>query len=77
MAEPMPVLKKSAENEVMRQVKEVAKKDCGEYIRALAECVQGRMVSVAWACRASNRDLRNCMKAVVNDEKTRDDVRRQ
>jgi COX assembly mitochondrial protein 1 len=77
MAEPTPILKKRAENEVMKEVKTAATKGCDAYVRALAECVEGRLFSVAWACQDKNQELRKCMSLIVRNQELKDELTRQ
>jgi COX assembly mitochondrial protein 1 len=77
MTEPTPILKKRAENEVAKEMKTTAMKGCDEFVRALAECVEGRLFSVAWACRGQNQELRKCMSTYVRNEELKDELTRR
>ena len=42
-------------------LKAQAMKDCKESAKAYAECAEGRVVSVVWACRKQFNDLNSCL----------------
>eukprot|EP00177_Eucheuma_denticulatum_P000858 GFKZ01001552.1.p2 GENE.GFKZ01001552.1~~GFKZ01001552.1.p2 ORF type:complete len:101 (+),score=9.54 GFKZ01001552.1:171-473(+) len=73
----VPILKHKAENRVMRELKEVAIRACDDHLRALAECAQGRMLSVVWHCRAHSKAIDECMRAFGQDESLKDEMRRR
>lgn len=75
--EMVPILKHKADNGVMRELKHVALRGCDAHVRALAECAEGRLVSVVWYCRAFSKAVDKCMHEFGNDEALKDELRRR
>jgi len=61
-----PVLKKE-EEALITLMKERAVTHCGEAQRAYYECVKGRTLSVAWACRDAARAMSACLSAHTSE----------
>lgn len=38
------------------------REQCKQHITAFIECAKGRSISVAWACRAENNDMKVCLR---------------
>lgn len=62
MRAPSEVLKKE-EEALITLMKERALVRCGDAQRAYYECVKGRTLSVAWACRDTARAMSACLSA--------------
>lgn len=75
--EMVPILKNQADNVVMRDLKNVALRGCEANVRALAECSEGRTVSVVWYCRAFSKAVDKCMREFRDDEALKDELRRR
>lgn len=75
--EKVPILKHKAENCVMRELKEVAIRACDNEIRALAQCAEGRVLSVVWHCRSYSKAVDACMHKFAKDEPLKDELRRR
>lgn len=73
----VPILKQKAENRIMRELKEVAIRACDGQIRALAQCAEGRMLSVVWHCRSHSKAVDACMHEFSKDEALKDELRRR
>lgn len=74
---PVPILKHKAENSVRRQLKDVAIKGCAFHVRALAECTDGKLISVIWHCRHLSKAIDSCMRQFGDDELLKDEMRRR
>lgn len=74
---PVPILKHKAENSVRRQLKDVAIKGCAFHVRALAECTDGKIISVIWHCRHLSKAIDSCMRQFGDDELLKDEMRRR
>lgn len=75
--EPVPLLKHKAENSVKSQLKDVALRGCDASVRALAQCAEGKLLSVVWHCRVHSKAVDACMNAFANDEALKDELRRR
>lgn len=75
--DPVPILKHKADNVVMRRLKEVALRGCEGHVRALAECSEGRLLSVVWHCRTFSKAVDKCMREYGSDEALKDELRRR
>lgn len=73
----VPILKNKAENRIMRELKEVAIRACDDHIRALAQCAEGRLLSVVWYCRSHSKAVDECMRKFGRDEALKDEMRRR
>lgn len=49
-------------------MKERALVQCKESQRVYYECVKGRLLSVAWACREQAKDMNDCLHKHTSDE---------
>lgn len=75
--EMVPILKHKAENRVMRELKEVAIRACDKQVRALAQCAEGRLLSVVWHCRSHSKAIDLCMREFARDEALKEEMRRR
>eukprot|EP00218_Dolichomastix_sp_CCMP3274_P008244 CAMPEP_0170134122 /NCGR_PEP_ID=MMETSP0033_2-20121228/1717_1 /TAXON_ID=195969 /ORGANISM="Dolichomastix tenuilepis, Strain CCMP3274" /LENGTH=111 /DNA_ID=CAMNT_0010369663 /DNA_START=1 /DNA_END=333 /DNA_ORIENTATION=+ len=64
----MTDVKAKEEEALITYLKELALERCRPAQRAYAECVRGRFVSVAWACRDSAGELNSCLSECTNKE---------
>lgn len=75
--DPVPILKHKADAVVMRRLKDVALRGCEGHVRTLAECSEGRLLSVVWHCRAFSKAVDQCMREYGADEHLKDELRRR
>ncbi|CAN8063778.1 unnamed protein product [Agarophyton chilense] len=75
--DPVPVLIHSAENRVTRELRDLAVKGCDEHVRRLAECAEGKLLSVIWHCRKYSKAVDVCMREFGGDEALKDELRRR
>ncbi|KAJ7619156.1 hypothetical protein DFH06DRAFT_1011064 [Mycena polygramma] len=57
----MNALSRREEENLLKITKERALKECHEVVKDFADCVTGRTVSSAWACRGQLRKMEECM----------------
>lgn len=75
--DPVPILTHRAESRVTGELRMVAIVGCGDKVRDLAKCAEGRTFSVVWYCRQFNRAVQTCMKEYKADESLKDEMRRR
>ncbi|KAJ7925909.1 hypothetical protein B0H13DRAFT_1973843 [Mycena leptocephala] len=57
----MNALSRREEENLLKITKERALKECRDVVKDFADCVAGRTISVAWACRGQLRTMEQCM----------------
>ena len=62
------VVLKKEEEALITLMKERALTHCAASQKAYYECVKGRMVSVAWACRAHATEMSACLHQHTSDD---------
>tara|TARA_B100000519_G_C14113558_1_gene376961 strand:+ start:433 stop:771 length:339 start_codon:yes stop_codon:yes gene_type:complete len=69
-------LLKKEEEALITVMKELALAKCASHQREYYECVKGRTVSVAWACRDAGKSLNECLGQETSDEKLNETKRK-
>ncbi|KAJ7361610.1 cytochrome c oxidase biogenesis protein Cmc1 like-domain-containing protein [Mycena olivaceomarginata] len=64
----MNALSRREEENLLKITKERAVKECHEVVKAFADCVQGRTISVAWACRPQLHKMEECIVLYTGPE---------
>lgn len=62
----MPDCPKRVEEALFFKLKERAFRECSSYSKAYAECCQGRVLSMVWACRDESRLLSGCLSGITS-----------
>lgn len=75
--DPVPILIHKAENRVLRELRDIAVKGCDEHVKRLAECAEGKLLSVVWHCRKYSKAVDACMREFGADEALKDELRRR
>ena len=75
--DPVPILTHKAESRLTGELRMVAIVGCGDKVRDLAKCAEGRTFSVIWYCHQFNRAVQACMKEYRADEPLKDEMRRR
>ncbi|KAJ7225400.1 hypothetical protein GGX14DRAFT_420304 [Mycena pura] len=57
----MNALSRREEENLLKITKERAVSECYDVVKAFADCVAGRTVSVAWACRGQLHKMQECV----------------
>lgn len=60
-------VKKKEEEALIMLLKERALRRCGASQRTYYECVKGRLISVAWACREEANSMNACLSEHTTD----------
>ncbi|KAJ1976093.1 hypothetical protein H4R35_002851 [Dimargaris xerosporica] len=50
------------EDRIIKEWRKQTMKECDAFVKAFAECSQGRTVSIAWACRDQNKAMNDCLR---------------
>ncbi|KAJ1981024.1 hypothetical protein H4R34_002239 [Dimargaris verticillata] len=50
------------EDKIIKEWRKQTMKECDAFVKAFAECSQGRTVSIAWACRDQNKAMNDCLR---------------
>ncbi|EJD45741.1 hypothetical protein AURDEDRAFT_63969 [Auricularia subglabra TFB-10046 SS5] len=58
----MNTLSRREEEALLKETKARALKECDDIVKEFAQCAEGRLVSVAWACRGKWSDVQSCMQ---------------
>ncbi|KAF8510951.1 hypothetical protein BU17DRAFT_55011 [Hysterangium stoloniferum] len=61
----MDTLSRREEEALLKTTKARALKECDSYVK---DCVTGRTISVAWACRDQHKEVQKCMLNYTNAE---------
>ncbi|KAF5375295.1 hypothetical protein D9758_000157 [Tetrapyrgos nigripes] len=64
----MNALSRREEEELLKATKAQAMKECDTVVKAFADCMSARFISVAWACRGQLRELEACMVQYTGPE---------
>ncbi|KZV93766.1 hypothetical protein EXIGLDRAFT_612565 [Exidia glandulosa HHB12029] len=64
----MNTLSRREEDTLLKETKARALKECDDLVADFARCAEGRLVSVAWACRTKWTDVQTCMKQYTGPE---------
>ncbi|PXF42405.1 hypothetical protein BWQ96_07925 [Gracilariopsis chorda] len=75
--DPVPILIHRAENRVLRELRDIAVQGCNEHVKRLAECAEGKLLSVVWHCRKYSKAVDACMREFGADEALKDELRRR
>lgn len=76
---PVPILRQRADTWAVRDLldlargSDLARKGCDGHLRKLAECMQGRYLSVIWHCCAVSKAVDACMAVYTMDESLKDE----
>ncbi|KZV75546.1 hypothetical protein PENSPDRAFT_571234 [Peniophora sp. CONT] len=54
-------LSRREEEQLLKSTKAYALKACDDLVKDFAECVEGRTLSVAWACKGKYKLIQDCM----------------
>ncbi|KIJ68318.1 hypothetical protein HYDPIDRAFT_82254 [Hydnomerulius pinastri MD-312] len=57
----MNALSRREEDTLLKTTKARALKECDPILKEFAQCAEGRMLSVAWACKGKYKLLQECM----------------
>ncbi|KIK71161.1 hypothetical protein GYMLUDRAFT_211096 [Collybiopsis luxurians FD-317 M1] len=57
----MNALSRREEESLLKAVKAQAMKECDPLVRDFTDCMSGRLISVAWACKDKLKVLESCM----------------
>jgi len=57
----MNSLSRREEETLLKSTKERALKECDDLVKEFAQCAQGRLVSLSWACRSELQAMQLCM----------------
>ncbi|KAJ6575246.1 hypothetical protein B0H19DRAFT_1127846 [Mycena capillaripes] len=64
----MNALSRREEENLLKITKERALKECHDVVKDFADCVTGRTISVAWACRGQLHKMEQCMLLYTGPE---------
>jgi len=64
----MNALSRREEENLLKITKERAVGECHDVVKAFADCVAGRTVSVAWACRSQLHKMQECVVQYTGPE---------
>ncbi|KAF7311021.1 COX assembly mitochondrial protein [Mycena chlorophos] len=64
----MNALSRREEENLLKITKERAVRECHDVVKAFADCVSGRTISVAWACRTPLHAMQECMVQYTGPE---------
>ncbi|KAJ7631085.1 hypothetical protein FB45DRAFT_917462 [Roridomyces roridus] len=64
----MNALSRREEDNLLKITKERALKECHDVVKAFADCVGERTISVAWACRGQLHKMEECMLLYTGPE---------
>ncbi|ESK98321.1 cox assembly mitochondrial protein-like protein [Moniliophthora roreri MCA 2997] len=57
----LSALSRREEDNLLKAVKAKALKECDPLVKAFADCMSGRLVSAAWACKENLRAVEGCL----------------
>ncbi|KAK0456447.1 uncharacterized protein ARMOST_09115 [Armillaria ostoyae] len=57
----MNALSRREEDSLLKATKAYALKQCDPVVKEFADCMSGRLISVAWACKDKLRVVEKCM----------------
>ncbi|KAE9410973.1 hypothetical protein BT96DRAFT_244495 [Gymnopus androsaceus JB14] len=64
----MNTLSRREEESLLKEVKAQALKECDPLVKDFANCMSGRFISVAWACKSKLRLMEACMVKYTSPE---------
>ncbi|KAG0148295.1 hypothetical protein CROQUDRAFT_669960 [Cronartium quercuum f. sp. fusiforme G11] len=66
---PLKALSRREEDEIQKRAKLNSLKACDELVSAFATCSSTRTFSVIWACRTQWKELQDCIKSQITQDK--------
>ncbi|THU91739.1 hypothetical protein K435DRAFT_224018 [Dendrothele bispora CBS 962.96] len=64
----MNALSRREEENLLKTVKAQALRECDTLVKAFADCMSGRLISVAWACKDQLKQVEACMVQYTGPE---------
>ncbi|KAF9270342.1 hypothetical protein L218DRAFT_952493 [Marasmius fiardii PR-910] len=64
----LSALSRREEENLLKTVKSRALKECDPLVKAFAECMSGKIISAAWACREQLRAVEGCLVQYTGPE---------
>ncbi|KAJ3788988.1 hypothetical protein GGU10DRAFT_82868 [Lentinula aff. detonsa] len=64
----MNALSRREEETLLKTVKAQALKECDPFVKDFADCMSGRLISVAWACKDKLKLVEACMVKYTGPE---------
>ncbi|GAA6063953.1 hypothetical protein JCM10212_004908 [Sporobolomyces blumeae] len=62
-------LSRKEEEKIIAECKSNAIKQCDPDVRAFTDCASGKTISVSWLCRTQFKNMQNCMKPHMSEDK--------